>query len=107
MNIQVSPDSNYIRPILYAAYVFLNGNEEFLRNTASRLFDIDASKLSEAEFREYHQILWLITAVIPFEFGHILPKVFRMLYQLFHSHSSLLPIIPTTLIHIPIYSSTP
>ena len=55
------------RPIVRSFYIILNGNDDQLRKAASLLFNTDVSSLSAEEFVPYHQLLWLMTAIRPFE----------------------------------------
>ncbi|KAK8794962.1 hypothetical protein WA588_003813, partial [Blastocystis sp. NMH] len=65
------------RPIVRSFYIILNGNDDQLRKAASLLFNTDVSSLSAEEFVPYHQLLWLMTAILPFEKCRIfaLPQV--------------------------------
>lgn len=63
------------RPIVRSFYIILNGNDNQLRKAASLLFNTDVFSLSAEEFAPYHQLLWLMTAILPFEKCRILALV--------------------------------
>lgn len=68
------------RPVVRSFYIILNGNDNQLRKAASLLFNTDVASLSAEEFVPYHQLLWLMTAILPFEKCRILALV-RLQYS--------------------------
>ena len=83
------------KPMLYSYYLILNGNDEQLRKAGNKLFGFDTFSLSETEFQAYHQILWLMTAILPYEKHRIFPLVFKLAPSHRRSHFSSFRIVRT------------
>ena len=66
---------NVVKPLLQSYYLILNGNDDQMRKMASQLFGFDTSTLSQEEFVPYHQLLWFMSAILPYEKHRIFGRV--------------------------------
>lgn len=75
MKIEPLKRDKVVKPFVQAFYLILNGNDQQLRKAASQLFGFNAFSLSADDFVTYHQLMWFMTAILPYEKYRILGRV--------------------------------